>query len=167
MDDAAAVPKTDSAVTMPTLGEKVGRYRWVICGLLFFATTVNYVDRQVLGILAKDLKTAIGWTEVDYGNIVAAFNAAYAFGLLLAGRLMDRESDMSWRSCGGVWLLWPTHSRVRPLVSVLLGQRWVSEKRETFPRQSRLSLNGFQKRSVRSRRASSTPVRTSARLLLH
>ena len=90
MDDAAAVPKTDSAVTMPTLGEKVGRDRWVICGLLFFATTVNYVDRQVLGILAKDLKTAIGWTEVDYGNIVAAFNAAYAFGLLLAGRLMDR-----------------------------------------------------------------------------
>jgi ACS family hexuronate transporter-like MFS transporter len=73
-----------------TLGERVGRYRWVICGLLFFATTVNYVDRQVLGILSKDLKVAIGWTEVDYGNIVAAFNAAYAFGLLLAGRLMDR-----------------------------------------------------------------------------
>ena len=86
MDDAGAV----ATVTMPTLGERVGRYRWVICGLLFFATTVNYVDRQVLGILSKDLKIAIGWTEVDYGNIVAAFNAAYAFGLLLAGRLMDR-----------------------------------------------------------------------------
>lgn len=97
MDDAeianaAALPKTQpaQAATAPTLGEKVGRYRWVICGLLFFATTVNYVDRQVLGILSKDLKIAIGWTEVDYGNIVAAFNAAYAFGLLLAGRLMDR-----------------------------------------------------------------------------
>jgi ACS family hexuronate transporter-like MFS transporter len=77
-------------IAMPTVREKIGRYRWVICGLLFFATTVNYVDRQVLGILSKDLKTAIGWTEVDYGNIVAAFNAAYAFGLLLAGRLMDR-----------------------------------------------------------------------------
>ena len=77
-------------ISVPTLGARVGRYRWVICGLLFFATTVNYVDRQVLGILSKDLKTAIGWTEVDYGNIVAAFNAAYAFGLLLAGRLMDR-----------------------------------------------------------------------------
>jgi ACS family hexuronate transporter-like MFS transporter len=73
-----------------TLGERIGRYRWVICALLFFATTVNYVDRQVLGILSKDLKVEIGWTEVDYGNIVAAFNAAYAFGLLLAGRLMDR-----------------------------------------------------------------------------
>jgi ACS family hexuronate transporter-like MFS transporter len=95
MDEAgeianAALPKTVQSTTMPSLGERVGRYRWVICGLLFFATTVNYVDRQVLGILSKDLKIAIGWTEVDYGNIVAAFNAAYAFGLLLAGRLMDR-----------------------------------------------------------------------------
>ena len=91
MANAAVVPKAAQAATaVPTLGEKVGRYRWVICGLLFFATTVNYVDRQVLGILSKDLKIAIGWTEVDYGNIVAAFNAAYAFGLLLAGRLMDR-----------------------------------------------------------------------------
>ena len=81
---------TASAAQVETVGQKIGRYRWVICGLLFFATTVNYVDRQVLGILAKDLKTEIGWTEVDYGNIVAAFNAAYAFGLLLAGRLMDR-----------------------------------------------------------------------------
>ena len=94
MDDAGeiatatALPETQ--VAAQSLGEKVGRYRWVICGLLFFATTVNYVDRQVLGILSKDLKIAIGWTEVDYGNIVAAFNAAYAFGLLLAGRLMDR-----------------------------------------------------------------------------
>ncbi|HEU4711078.1 MAG TPA: MFS transporter [Pyrinomonadaceae bacterium] len=100
MDETAALPKTapelqdQTAAAAPALagetaGERIGRYRWVICALLFFATTVNYVDRQVLGILAKDLKLEIGWTEVDYGNIVAAFNAAYAFGLLLAGRLMD------------------------------------------------------------------------------
>lgn len=95
--NAAAVPKkevadktTAPALAFETVGQRIGRYRWVICALLFFATTVNYVDRQVLGILAKDLKVSIGWTEVDYGNIVAAFNAAYAFGLLLAGRLMDR-----------------------------------------------------------------------------
>lgn len=68
----------------------IGRYRWVICGLLFFATTINYIDRQVIGILAKDLQTTIGWSEIEYGNIVAAFNAAYALGLLVAGRLMDR-----------------------------------------------------------------------------
>ena len=62
----------------------------MICALLFFATTINYVDRQVIGILAKDLQNIIGWSEIDYGNIVAAFNAAYALGLLVSGRLMDR-----------------------------------------------------------------------------
>lgn len=56
----------------------IGRYRWVICGLLFFASTINYIDRQVMGILSKDLQLAFGWSEIDYGNIVAAFNAAYA-----------------------------------------------------------------------------------------
>lgn len=85
------------------MGQRIGRYRWVICSLLFFATTVNYVDRQVLGILSKDLKTAIGWTEVDYGNIVAAFNAAYAFGLLLAGRLMDRIGTRVGYAAAIVW----------------------------------------------------------------
>ncbi|RPI22383.1 MAG: MFS transporter [Acidobacteria bacterium] len=70
--------------------ERIGHYRWVICGLLFFATTVNYVDRQVIGILARDLQKIIGWSEIDYGNIVGAFNAAYALGLLVSGRLIDR-----------------------------------------------------------------------------
>lgn len=76
--------------TIETGATRVGRYRWVVCALLFFATTINYVDRQVMGILAKDLQVVFGWSEVDYGNIVAAFNAAYALGLLLAGRMMDR-----------------------------------------------------------------------------
>jgi len=92
-----------SQVATETVSARIGRYRWVICGLLFFATTVNYVDRQVLGILSKDLKTAIGWTEVDYGNIVAAFNAAYAFGLLLAGRLMDRIGTRAGYALAIVW----------------------------------------------------------------
>jgi len=67
----------------------VGRFRWVICALLFFATTINYIDRQVLGILAPDLQKSIGWSEVEYGRIVTAFQAAYAVGLLVAGRLLD------------------------------------------------------------------------------
>jgi ACS family hexuronate transporter-like MFS transporter len=62
----------------------------VICALLFFASTINYVDRQVIGILEKDLRIIIGWSPIDYGNIVAAFNAAYALGLLVSGRLIDR-----------------------------------------------------------------------------
>lgn len=68
----------------------VGRYRWRICALLFFATTINYVDRQVLGILKPELSVALGWSEADYGNIVMAFQAAYALGLLAAGGLIDR-----------------------------------------------------------------------------
>jgi len=62
---------------------RVGNYRWVICALLFFATTINYVDRQILGILATDdsFKHAIGWTEAQYGYITTGFSAAYAVGL--------------------------------------------------------------------------------------
>ncbi len=68
----------------------IGRCRWTVCALLFFATTINYIDRQVLGILAPDLQRALHWSEIDYGNIVAAFQAAYALGLILFGGVMDR-----------------------------------------------------------------------------
>jgi MFS transporter, ACS family, aldohexuronate transporter len=68
---------------------RVGRFRWVVCALLFFATTINYIDRQVLGILAPDLQRSIGWSESEYGYIVTAFQAAYAIGLLASGRLLD------------------------------------------------------------------------------
>ena len=71
-------------------GARVGYFRWVVCGLLFLGTTVNYVDRQVLGLLAPDLRRIIGWNDVEYGYIVTAFSAAYAIGLLLSGRLLDR-----------------------------------------------------------------------------
>jgi MFS transporter, ACS family, hexuronate transporter len=64
--------------------------RWTVCALLFFATTINYVDRQVLSLLAKTLETSIGWDSIQYGYITAAFTAAYAVGLLTAGRLIDR-----------------------------------------------------------------------------
>ncbi|RCK71595.1 MAG: Hexuronate transporter [Ignavibacteriae bacterium] len=68
---------------------KIGYYRWTICALLFFATTINYIDRQVLGILAPVLEKEIGWNEIEYGYIVTAFQAAYALGMLLVGRMMD------------------------------------------------------------------------------
>ncbi|HCS48654.1 MAG TPA: MFS transporter [Candidatus Aminicenantes bacterium] len=67
-----------------------GNFRWTICALLFFATTINYIDRQILGILAPELQKIIGWSEVEYGNIVTAFQTAYALGLLLFGRFIDR-----------------------------------------------------------------------------
>ena len=64
------------------INERVGNYRWVICAMLFFATTINYVDRQVLGILATDqsFKTAIGWNEAQYGYVNTVFQGAYALG---------------------------------------------------------------------------------------
>ena len=67
-----------------------GHYRWGICALLFFATTINYMDRQVIGILAPYLQRIIGWNDIQYGYIVTAFQAAYALGLLGMGRLIDR-----------------------------------------------------------------------------
>jgi ACS family hexuronate transporter-like MFS transporter len=65
-------------------------YRWTICGLLFVVTTINYVDRQVLSILAPTLQRELGWSETDYGDIVSWFSFVYAFGFLIAGRLLDR-----------------------------------------------------------------------------
>jgi ACS family hexuronate transporter-like MFS transporter len=68
----------------------VGYVRWVVCGLLFLATTINYIDRQVLGILAPDLQREIGWSELDYGRIVIAFQVSYAVMMLFWGRILDR-----------------------------------------------------------------------------
>ena len=65
-------------------------YRWTIVALLFVATTINYVDRQVLGILAPTLQRDLHWTETDYGDIVSWFSLVYAFGFLGAGRVIDR-----------------------------------------------------------------------------
>ena len=67
-----------------------GNIRWVVCALLFFAATINYIDRQVIGILKPTLQQEFGWTEIDYADIVFAFQLAYAVGLLLAGPVMDR-----------------------------------------------------------------------------
>src|SRR5437763_5978515 len=76
--------------TTAIIRPKTSHVRWTVCALLFFATTINYVDRQVLSLLAKTLETKIGWDSIQYGYITSAFQAAYAIGLLTAGRLMDR-----------------------------------------------------------------------------
>jgi ACS family hexuronate transporter-like MFS transporter len=78
--------------TVENIGTSVGKYRWVICALLFFATTINYIDRQVLGIIATDegFKSTINWSEAEYGYIQTVFQAAYAIGLLVVGGLMDK-----------------------------------------------------------------------------
>ena len=68
----------------------LGNYRWTICGLLFFATTINYLDRQVLSLLAPQLSKEFAWSNTDYANITAVFQFTYAFAMLLAGRLVDK-----------------------------------------------------------------------------
>lgn len=67
-----------------------GHFRWVICALLFFATTINYVDRAVLSVLEPELQKVVGWTATQYGNINASFTLAYAIGFLFAGWMMDK-----------------------------------------------------------------------------
>lgn len=68
----------------------VGHFRWVICALLLFGATKNYMDRQVLGLLKETLQQNFGWNEIDYSNVVFAFQAAYAVGMVIVGRLIDR-----------------------------------------------------------------------------
>jgi ACS family hexuronate transporter-like MFS transporter len=80
---------TAAAPRQPVPGA-AGYYRWVICALLFFATTINYVDRGILGVLAPDLQRELGWTDTQYGDINAAFSLAYALGFLALGRFIDR-----------------------------------------------------------------------------
>jgi ACS family hexuronate transporter-like MFS transporter len=74
---------------LPEAKQAEGHFRWVICGLLFLATTVNYIDRQLIGILKPVLAGEFHWTEADYGWIVFSFQSAYALMLPIAGRLLD------------------------------------------------------------------------------
>ncbi|MDB5326833.1 MAG: major facilitator superfamily 1 [Phycisphaerales bacterium] len=93
----AATPPPDHPVdtfTSPTtdalpLARPKGNIRWVICALLFFATTINYMDRQIIGILKPTMAKDLHWDDKDYANIVIAFQLMYAFGQLGAGRLID------------------------------------------------------------------------------
>ena len=74
-----------------TLGGQIGKYRWRICTLVFFATTINYLDRQVISLLKDDyLQPLFNWSESDYANIVVAFQVAYAVGMVGAGWVIDK-----------------------------------------------------------------------------
>ncbi len=82
----------------------IGTYRWRICGLLFFATTINYIDRQVIGLLAPQLQEIFSWSEKDYGYIIMAFQIAYALGLLATGRFLDKFGvRIGYSLAIGVW----------------------------------------------------------------
>ena len=94
-------------------------YRWTIVALLFVATTINYVDRQVLGILAPTLQRELRWTETDYGDIVSWFSLAYAFGFLIAGRLIDRIGIK--RGLGAAVVVWSIAAMAHALARTAAG----------------------------------------------
>jgi MFS transporter, ACS family, hexuronate transporter len=110
-------------VTMET---KRTHYRWVICALMFFATTINYVDRQVLGILGPSLTAEFGWSETNFSFIVSAFTLAYAVGYVAAGRMMDRIGERKgFAVVVGAWSLAAmAHGMIGPLV--YSGLPWLS-----------------------------------------
>jgi ACS family hexuronate transporter-like MFS transporter len=85
----ALSPTANTSATGAAL-QAIGRYRWVICGLLLFATTKSYMDRQVLSVLKETLSHDFHWTEIDYSNIVLTFQTFYAVGMVLVGRLVDK-----------------------------------------------------------------------------
>ncbi len=97
----------------------MGGFRWTICALLFLATMINYIDRQIIGILKPDLSKQLGWSEDGYGTIVAAFQLAYAFGYLLGGRFMDRVGVK--RGLPLVAILWSAACAAHGLVRTVLG----------------------------------------------
>jgi ACS family hexuronate transporter-like MFS transporter len=90
----------------PLLETRIGNIRWTICALLFAATTINYMDRQVIGLLKPTIQHSIGMTEVGYGYIVAAFQVAYAAGMLVMGRFVDKVGTrIGYMVVMGLWSL--------------------------------------------------------------
>jgi len=84
--------------------QNIGRYRWTICSLVFFATTINYLDRAVISLLKSTLTTELKWDDGDYTNVEIAFKVSYAIGLLLAGRFIDKvgtKKGYAWAT--GLW----------------------------------------------------------------
>src|SRR6188768_3184454 len=79
-----------AAATLDTARARVGGHRWSICALLFFATSINYIDRQILSLIKPLLDTELHWSNQRFGEVNAAFQAAYAVGLLGFGACIDR-----------------------------------------------------------------------------
>ncbi len=100
---------------------KVGRYRWTILALVFYATSVNYFDRSIIGVLAPTLTRLFNWTNTDYANIQIAFKAAYAIGMLTMGGIIDRLGTKKGYALSiGIWSIFGMlHAAVRPAFSVL------------------------------------------------
>jgi MFS transporter, ACS family, hexuronate transporter len=88
------------------MNQKIGNYRWTICALVFFATTVNYLDRQVISLLKSVLSEDLKWDDGDYANIEICFKLFYSFGMILAGSLVDKlGTKIGYATATGLWSL--------------------------------------------------------------
>ncbi len=114
---ASPLPLATSAA--PTTGNRIGRYRWTICALLFFATTINYIDRNSLSVLKTTIERQLNWSEADYGWIAFAFTAAYAAFPSIFGRLIDRYGVKT--SLAGALVMWSLMSIAHGVVRSVLG----------------------------------------------
>ena len=143
--------------------------RWYICALLFFSTTINYIDRQVFSILAPDLQRSIGWNEVEYGYIVTAFQAAYAGGYFIVGRIMDSiPTRKGFAIILGVWSLAAmAHAAARSAFGFGIARAALRTRRSRKLSRppSRQWRSGFPSRNALSLPAYSMPDRISARSL--
>lgn len=136
------------AVTLPAAGTqpRIGRYRWTIVAVLFLATTVNYIDRTMLGLLKPELAIELGWSEDDYGNIVTAFQFAYAFGFLLMGWMIDRLGPkIGYAIAIGVWTVGHAAHGLASSITALMAARVVLGLGEAghFPSVVRASSEWF------------------------
>ncbi len=91
MTDKATRPESSPTESLAaSAGGAIGRYRWVICSLIFLATTVNYIDRQILALIKEFLDKELGWSNEQFGLVNSAFQGAYAIGLFAFGWFIDR-----------------------------------------------------------------------------
>jgi ACS family hexuronate transporter-like MFS transporter len=102
-----------------TIAGQVGNYRWVICALLFFSTTINYIDRNSLSVLKTTLQNALGWNDVDYGWITTAFTFAYAMFPSLIGFFVDKFGVK--KALAGALILWSLAAAAHGLVATVVG----------------------------------------------
>jgi ACS family hexuronate transporter-like MFS transporter len=98
---------------------RIGNYRWIICALLFFSTTINYIDRNSLSVLKTTLQNALGWNDVDYGWITTAFTFAYAMFPSLIGFFVDKFGVK--KALAGALILWSLASAAHGLVATVMG----------------------------------------------
>src|SRR3954465_9449436 len=103
----------------PTIAGYIGNYRWVICALLFFSTTINYIDRNSLSVLKTTLQSVLGWDDVDYGWITTAFTFAYAMFPSLIGFFVDRFGVK--KALAGALIVWSLAAAAHGLVASVVG----------------------------------------------